>query len=114
MSTSTDTSPTSTRTGILGRLAGWSQSHHWLAIGLGHSFMINRLRLPPFIATLATMAGLRSLATVVSQNRTINVPFESYRALGSNPWMTLPIFTGVALIVGVGLVRLLRREADPR
>ena len=37
-----------------------------LAIGLVHAFMINGLRLPPFIATLATMAGLRSLATVLS------------------------------------------------
>ena len=38
-----------------------------LAIGLFHALMINQLRLPPFIATLATMAGLRSLATVVCQ-----------------------------------------------
>ena len=34
-----------------------------LTIGLVHALMINGLRLPPFIATLATMAGLRSLAT---------------------------------------------------
>ena len=34
MSTTTDTSPAPTRTGILGRLAGWSQTHHWLAIAL--------------------------------------------------------------------------------
>ena len=31
-----------------------------LSIGLFHALMINRLRLPPFIATLATMAGLRN------------------------------------------------------
>jgi ribose/xylose/arabinose/galactoside ABC-type transport system permease subunit len=72
-----------------------------LAIGLGHSLMINRLRLPPFIATLATMAGLRSLATLLSQNRTINVPFESYRVWGSNPWHTLAIFGGVAALMSI-------------
>ena len=50
------------------------------SIGLGHALMINLLRLPPFIATLATMAGLRSLATVLCQNKTITVPFAAYRA----------------------------------
>ncbi len=44
-----------------------------LAIGLLHAFMINQLRLPPFIATLATMAGLRSLANVLSESRTITL-----------------------------------------
>jgi ribose/xylose/arabinose/galactoside ABC-type transport system permease subunit len=63
--------------------------------------MINRLRLPPFIATLATMAGLRSLATILSQNRTINVSIDAYRVLGSNPWVTLSIFTGVAVFMSV-------------
>ena len=33
-STGTRPTPTSTRAGVLGRLAGWSQTHHWLAIGL--------------------------------------------------------------------------------
>ncbi len=55
-----------------------------LAIGLLHAFLINNLKLPPFIATLATMAGLRSLATILSQNKSINVPFESYRFLGKD------------------------------
>jgi ribose/xylose/arabinose/galactoside ABC-type transport system permease subunit len=72
-----------------------------LAIGLFHAAMINRLRLPPFIATLATMAGLRSLATILSQNRTINVSIDAYRVLGNNPWVTLSIFTGVAVFLSV-------------
>jgi ribose/xylose/arabinose/galactoside ABC-type transport system permease subunit len=67
-----------------------------LAIGLLHAFMINQLRLPPFIATLATMAGLRSLAAILSGNKAINVPFAWYRAFGSNPWWTLAIFAVVA------------------
>ena len=68
------------------------------SIGLGHALMINLLRLPPFIATLATMAGLRSLATVLCQNRTITVPFPAYRALGKEPWITLSIFACVAVV----------------
>jgi ribose/xylose/arabinose/galactoside ABC-type transport system permease subunit len=72
-----------------------------LAIGLVHAFLINRLRLPPFIATLASMAGLRSLASILSGNKSINVSYESFRVFGSNPWWTLAIFAVVAASVSV-------------
>jgi ribose/xylose/arabinose/galactoside ABC-type transport system permease subunit len=75
------------------------------SIGLGHALMINLLRLPPFIATLATMAGLRSLATVLCQNRTITVPFPAYRALGKEPWISLAIFACIALFLSVLMTR---------
>ncbi len=71
------------------------------SIGLGHALMINFLRLPPFIATLATMAGLRSLATVLCQNRTITVPFAAYRSPGKDPWMTLAIFACIAIFLSI-------------
>ncbi len=63
--------------------------------------MINGLRLPPFIATLATMAGLRSLATILCQNRTINVSFDAFRVLGKEAWVALSIFSGVAVFMSV-------------
>jgi ribose/xylose/arabinose/galactoside ABC-type transport system permease subunit len=72
-----------------------------LAIGLVHAVMISELRLPPFIATLATMAGLRSVATLLSSNKTINVSIESYRALGKEPWLTLTIFASVAVFMSI-------------
>jgi ribose/xylose/arabinose/galactoside ABC-type transport system permease subunit len=72
-----------------------------LAIGLFHALMINQFRLPPFIATLATMAGLRSLATLLSQNKTINVSFDSYRMWGSDYRYTLSIFACVAILMSV-------------
>jgi ribose/xylose/arabinose/galactoside ABC-type transport system permease subunit len=72
-----------------------------LSIGLFHALLINRLRLPPFIATLATMAGLRSLATILSQNRTITLSFDWYRVWGRNPWVTLAIFGSVAAVMSV-------------
>jgi ribose/xylose/arabinose/galactoside ABC-type transport system permease subunit len=72
-----------------------------LAIGLVHAILINQFRLPPFIATLATMAGLRSLATILSHNTSINVPFENYRILGRDPWYTVPIFLGVAAAASI-------------
>jgi ribose/xylose/arabinose/galactoside ABC-type transport system permease subunit len=72
-----------------------------LIIGLLHAFMINWLRLPPFIATLATMAGLRSLAIILSTNRSINVPFKAFRVLGSDNWYTVPIFVAAAVLMSV-------------
>jgi ribose/xylose/arabinose/galactoside ABC-type transport system permease subunit len=72
-----------------------------VAIGLVHAFLINDLKLPPFIATLATMAGLRSLAIILSHNRSINVSFDSFRVFGSDNRFTLPIFAAVAIAVSV-------------
>jgi ribose/xylose/arabinose/galactoside ABC-type transport system permease subunit len=71
------------------------------SIGLAHAMMINGLRLPPFIATLATMAGLRSLAAVLCQNKTINVSFDAYRAMGKEFWFAISIFTCVAVFMSV-------------
>ncbi len=70
-------------------------------IGMMHACMINGLRLPPFIATLATMAGLRSLATLICQNKTITVPFQGYRAMGKEVWITVSIFAVVAATISV-------------
>ena len=72
-----------------------------LAIGLLHALMINGLRIPPFIATLATMAGLRSVATILCQSKTINVSFDAYRVLGKEPWVTLSIFACVAVFMSI-------------
>ena len=47
------------------------------------------------------MAGLRSLATVLCQNRTINVPFAAYRVLGKEAWITLSIFACVAVFMSI-------------
>lgn len=72
-----------------------------LSVGLLHALMINSFRLPPFIATLATMAGLRSLASIVSGNKTINVSYDAFRVFGKNAWWTLAIFAAVATLVSL-------------
>lgn len=72
-----------------------------LVIGLSHALLISGLKLPPFIATLATMAGLRSLATLICQNKTINVSHDAYRMLGKEPWITLAIFAAVAAMASI-------------
>ncbi|QDV33797.1 ABC transporter permease [Tautonia plasticadhaerens] len=72
-----------------------------LAIGSGHAFLINEFRLPPFIATLATLAGLRSLAIILSDNRSITVSDRTFRVVGSEYWVTIPLFLAVALILSL-------------
>jgi ribose/xylose/arabinose/galactoside ABC-type transport system permease subunit len=76
-----------------------------VAVGLFHALLINEFRLPPFIATLATMAGLRSLATVFSNNRSINIKIDAFRALGSDNRFTVPIFLVVAVAVSIMMSR---------
>lgn len=72
-----------------------------LAIGLLHAVMINSFRLPPFIATLATLAGLRSLAIILGNNRSINIRYEPFRALGRDNAYTVSIFAGIALLASL-------------
>jgi ribose/xylose/arabinose/galactoside ABC-type transport system permease subunit len=66
-----------------------------LAVGLLHALLINLLRLPPFIATLATMAGLRSVARLISQS-TVTVNNMTFRMFGRSTWWSLAIFATVA------------------
>ncbi|HEY2156235.1 MAG TPA: ABC transporter permease [Isosphaeraceae bacterium] len=72
-----------------------------LVVGLLHALMINQLRLPPFIATLATMAGLRSVAIVVGENRTARVTVPMFRVLGQDNRFAVPIFLGLAVAMSV-------------
>jgi ribose/xylose/arabinose/galactoside ABC-type transport system permease subunit len=72
-----------------------------LVVGLLHAFMINQLRLPPFIATLATMAGLRSVAILVGENHTGIVTVPAFRVLGKDNAFAVPIFLVLALAMSV-------------
>jgi ribose/xylose/arabinose/galactoside ABC-type transport system permease subunit len=72
-----------------------------LGVGLFHGLLINRLRLPPFIATLATMAALRSVATLVSHNRPVNIASPTFRLLGSDNRYSIPISLAVALVMSL-------------
>lgn len=73
-------------------------------IGAAHAWMINRLHLPPFIATLASMAGLRSLAKILSEEKKI-VLGEEFRQLGASMPTSLAIFAAVAVVVGLTMSR---------
>lgn len=70
-------------------------------IGVIHAAMINNLRLPPFIATLATLAALRSIAILVSRNEPITVRAQAFRMYGSDNRYTLAVFVAVTLVLSL-------------
>lgn len=100
-----------------GVLAAWGSIHAGLigAIGLplavcglwglGQGLLISRLRLPPFIVTLAGLLGARGLLQALSDEgtTTFQVPADSpFLALGSGT--VVPIVTVVVLFVIGGVV----------
>jgi len=70
-------------------------------IGTLHTWLITIVGLPPFVATLASLVGLRSLAKVLNQTITsalgnqstkLNVDDRAFIALGRTWWVPLVIF----------------------
>ena len=81
-----------------------------LFIGLFHTLLIRKLDLPPFIATLGTLAGLRSLAKVLSNDEKISANNDTFRALYTVWWVPALIF----LLVAIGAALLMRRTVPGR
>jgi ribose transport system permease protein len=81
-----------------------------LLIGLFHTLLIRKLDLPPFIATLGTLAGLRSLAKVLSNDEKISANNDTFRALYTVWWVPALIF----LLVAIGAALLMRRTVPGR
>lgn len=78
-----------------------------LTAGGMNAVMISGLRLPPFMATLATMLGAKGAALWLSDNRTVPVDWGSdFTALGMNkvanllPW-TIVVALGVVVMAWV-------------
>lgn len=69
-------------------------------VGLLHGGLINNLGLPPFVATLGTMAGLRSLASVIGEG-SIAVSDENFRAIGKSWYVPVIIVLIEAVILAV-------------
>ncbi len=84
-------------------------------IGSFHAWLITVVGLPPFVATLASLVGLRSLARVITSNITkavtgqantqINITDERFRMLGKTWWIPLVIF----IVLSLGIWILLSR-----
>jgi ribose/xylose/arabinose/galactoside ABC-type transport system permease subunit len=91
-----------------------------LLVGSMHAWLITIIRLPPFVATLATLVGLRSLGRVICENVTqaklggkstqIQIYDEKFRYLGTTVWIPASIF----LVLAIAIWFLLRQTVVGR
>jgi ribose/xylose/arabinose/galactoside ABC-type transport system permease subunit len=70
-----------------------------LVVGLFHALLVTRLDLPPFIATLATLAGLRSAAQLITNSAPVPLNYSNFLVLAKGPY-PVAFFVAVALLVG--------------
>jgi ribose/xylose/arabinose/galactoside ABC-type transport system permease subunit len=79
-------------------------------VGTFHTWLITIVGLPPFVATLASLVGLRSLALIMTKAITawqgqqafkINIQDELFGTLGSEWWIPLLIFLVIAALAWV-------------
>lgn len=71
-----------------------------LGVGVGcfHALLITKLDLPPFIATLSTLAGLRSGAQLVTNSVPVTISHPNFRALGLG---LTPLWFFLAVVIGI-------------
>ena len=84
-------------------------------VGTLHTWLITAVRLPPFIATLATLVGLRSFARALCESCThtvvgtksaqINVSDPIFKAIRDNVWIPVAVFALLALFTWLLLTR---------
>jgi ribose/xylose/arabinose/galactoside ABC-type transport system permease subunit len=84
-------------------------------IGSMHAWLITVVRLPPFIATLASLVGLRSLARALLDlvtvqvthvhNTQINISDRQFRYLADSVWIPAVLFAGLSVLAWVLLSR---------
>ena len=84
-------------------------------VGTLHAWLITSIRLPPFIATLATLVGLRSLARALaesataavtpSKNNLINVADPFFKTIRDNVWIPVAVFAVLAVLTWILLSR---------
>ncbi|MFM7109221.1 MAG: ABC transporter permease [Planctomycetaceae bacterium] len=84
-------------------------------VGTLHTWLITAVRLPPFIATLATLVGLRSLARALAasataailptKNSQINVYDPAFKFVRDNVWIPVAVFLLLAFVTWLLLTR---------
>jgi len=84
-------------------------------VGTLHTWLITVVRLPPFVATLATLVGLRSFARALCESSTsvltptksavINVADPLFKSVRDNVWFSVGTFLVLAFITWLILTR---------
>jgi len=84
-------------------------------VGTLHTWLVTSIRLPPFIATLATLVGLRSFARALCESTTasftptksalINVYDPFFKTVRDNVWISVAVFGVLAIFTWIILTR---------
>jgi rhamnose transport system permease protein len=82
--------------------------------GLGNGLIITRFRVPPLIATLATLALYRGLAEGISQSRSVRGYPEWFFPLGQGDTAGVPTQVWILLLVAVAAAVILGRTTFGR
>jgi ribose transport system permease protein len=77
-------------------------------IGYLNATLVNRLKLQPFIATLATSSLFRGLAFIINDGKTEQIFDKRFLALGIDRFLGLPISVWVLLLVLAAFAVILR------
>jgi len=80
-----------------------------LLVGTAHTWLITVIQLPPFVATLASLVGLRSLAKIMNQAVTKQLGNEMTQVRAESPlflklgewWVALAIFLVIGAMTGL-------------
>lgn len=79
-----------------------------LLVGTLHCWLITVVQLPPFVATLASLVGLRSLALIMNkavtaelgnQSIKVNIQDPKFFAIGDKWWVPVLVFLFLALVL---------------
>ncbi len=100
-----------------GRLPWWCVSVAIMAtlligilVGTIHTWLITVVELPPFVATLASLVGLRSLAIIMNKSVTASIGNQSIKvnvndpvffAIGERWWIAMAVFLVLALFLHI-------------
>ena len=83
-------------------------------IGLFNSFFINKVKLEPFIATLASMSIVRGLAFITSDGKPIFIKDNLFIALGKNRLLGIPVSVVILLIIFIIFIVILNKTVFGR
>lgn len=84
------------------------------AVGLANALLIVKLRIPPFIVTLATMSSVRGIAWVYTKGAPKGSVAESIRFLANGYWGPIPVAVALSAVVLIGVWFLFQQGAYGR
>ena len=72
-----------------------------LAIGMFHAFGVTRLRVPPFIMTLATLTSLRGIGLLMTHGAPVNITNRAFTSFSTQEFLGIPTLFWMVILVGI-------------